>query len=105
MSALGAEFKINVHVEPIDGFHMSDYEFECMLYVYTNKGVVYKKNHESVKKTDDDNYRICVTSEDSFRLGRGNVKLKFTAHIPDSDYSDGYRTEILYNICTGVLIT
>lgn len=105
MSALGTEFKINVHVEPIDGFHMSDYEFECMLYVYTNKGVVYKKDHESVKKTDDDNYRICVTSEDSFRLGRGNVKLKFTAHIPDSDYSDGYRTEILDNICTGVPIT
>lgn len=105
MSALGTEFKINVHVEPIDGYHMSDYEFECMLYTYTNNGVIYKNDHESVKKTDDDNYRICVISEDSLKLGRGTVKLKFTAHIPDSDYSDGYRTEILNNICTGVTIT
>lgn len=105
MSALGTEFKINVNVEPMDGFHMADYDFECMLYVYTNKGVVYKKGDESMKKTDDDNYRICATSEDSLKLGRGSVKLKFTAHIPDADYPDGYRTEIYDNICTGVVIT
>ena len=40
MSALGTEFKINVHVEPIDGFHMADekVDFEC--YLYANKGVL-----------------------------------------------------------------
>ncbi len=29
MSALGTELKINVHIEPIDGLHMIDYDFEC----------------------------------------------------------------------------
>ena len=44
MSALGTELKINVHVEPIDGLHMSDYEFECAFYVYTNKKIVISKS-------------------------------------------------------------
>lgn len=104
MSALGTEFKINVHVEPIDGYHMSDYDFECMLYVYTNKGVVFKKGDESVKQTDEDNYRICVSSEDSAKIGKGAVKLKLTAHIPDGDFPDGLRTEVVDGICTGVTI-
>lgn len=105
MSALGAEFKVNVHVEPIDGFHMADYDFECQLYVNTNKAVTFSKGDESLKKTDDDNYRICVSSEDSLRIGRGSVKMRFTAHIPDADFLDGFRTEIEDGVCTGVTIT
>ena len=104
MSDLVREFKVNVHVEPIDGYHMSDYDFECMLYVYTNKGVVFKKGDESVKQTDDDNYRVCVSSEDSAKIGRGTVKLKLTAHIPDGDFPDGYRTELVDGLCTGVTL-
>ena len=34
------EFKMNVHLEPMDGLHMSDYDFECAFYVYTNRKVV-----------------------------------------------------------------
>lgn len=47
MSALGAEFKINVHMEPIDGFHMADekVDFECYLYVNTNKGACSKRGN------------------------------------------------------------
>ena len=37
MSALGTELKINVHVEPIDGLHMSEYDFECVFFVYKNR--------------------------------------------------------------------
>lgn len=39
MSDLG-EFKLNLHLDPIDGLHMSGYDFECALYVYTNRKVV-----------------------------------------------------------------
>lgn len=105
MSALGTEFKINVHVEPVDGSTMDDFDFECMLYVRGNKGVTFKKGDEAVKREDENNYIICVNSQDAVKIGRGNVKMKFVAHIPDSDFLDLRRTEIVDNICTGVMIT
>lgn len=106
MGDLAREFKINVHVEPIDGYHMSDYDFECYLYVYTNKGVLFKKGEQFVIQQDEspDDYRIIVTSDNSIKIGRGSVKLRFTAYIPDADYPDGKRTEIVDGICTGVTI-
>lgn len=105
MSALGTEFKVNVHVEPIDGFRMVDYDFECELYAYKSKSAVYRKGDKAVKKADDDNYLICVSSDEALRIGRGKLKLKLTAHIPDIDYPDGLRTEIADDVCTGVTIT
>ena len=101
MSTLGTEFKINVHAEPIDGLHMADYEFECAFYVYTNKKVVIHKNE--MKKVDDDNYLVMVDSVNAIKLGRGAVNMEFTAHIPDSDFNDGLRTEKSV-VCTGVTI-
>lgn len=95
-------------MEPIDGLHMADekIDFECYLYVYTNRGVLFKKGERFVIQQDNslDDYRIIVTSENSIKLGRGSVKLKFTAYIPDSDYPDNKRTEIVDGICTGVVI-
>lgn len=105
MSALGTEFKINVNVEPIDGSTMDDFDFECLLYVYTNKGVTFKKGDEAVKRVDENNYKICVSSTDALKLGRGAVRMKFTAHIKDADFPDNIRTEIEDGICTGVTIT
>ena len=105
MSALGTEYKINVHVEPVDGSTMDDFDFECMLYVRENKGVTFKKGDEAVKREDENNYIICVNSQDAMKIGRGTVKMKFTAHIEDSDFPDMRRTEIVDNICTGVIIT
>lgn len=101
MSALGTELKINVHVEPMDGYHMSDYEFECAFYVYANKKVVYKK--EEMKRVDDDNYLAMINSVDALKLGRGHINLEFTAYIPDADFKDGSRTEKAI-LCTGVTI-
>ena len=105
MSALGTEYKINVHVEPVDGSTMDDFDFECMLYVNANKGVTFKKSDEAVKREDENNYIICVNSQDAMKIGRGSVKMKFTAHIEDFDFPDMIRTEIVDNICTGVVIT
>ena len=101
MSALGTEFKINVHVEPIDGLHMSGYDFECVFYVYTNKRVVIKKSE--LKKVDDDNYLAMIDTAKGLMLGRGKVNLELTAYIPDGDFNDGVRTEKAI-ICTGVTI-
>lgn len=101
MSALGTELKINVHVEPIDGYHMSGYDFECQFYVYTNKSVAISK--ADMIKVDDDNYLALITSELAQKIGRGTIKMKITAHIPDADFPDGMRTEIA-DVCTGVVI-
>lgn len=105
MSALGTEYKINVHVEPVDGSTMDKFDFECMLYIHTNKGVTFKKGDEAVKREDENNYIICVNSQDAMKIGRGSVKMKFVAHISDPDFPDRFRTEIVDNICTGVVIT
>lgn len=89
MSALGTELKINVHVEPIDGMHMSEYDFECVFYVYKNRPLVVNKNE--MTKVDDDNY---IAKVDSAKVGVGNLLMKFVAEIPDSDMNDGLRKEV-----------
>ena len=99
MSALGTEFKLNVHLEPLDGLHMSDYDFEVALYVYTNRKVVFQKS--KLKKVDDDNYLLMIETADALRIGRGRINAEITAYIPDSDFSDGLRTEKLV-LCTDV---
>ena len=93
MSALGTEFKLNLHLDPIDGLHMSGYDFECALYVYTNRKVVIPKSR--MKKVDDDNYIVVVNSIDAMRIGKGKINAEITAYIPDSDFDDGIRTEKL----------
>ena len=89
MSALGTELKINVHVEPIDGLHMSEYDFECVFFVYKNRPLVVRKN--DMTKVDDDNY---IAKVDTEKVGVGSLKMKFIAEIPDSDMNDGLRKEV-----------
>lgn len=94
---LGTEFKMNVHLNPIDGLHMSDYDFECAFFVYANRRVVVRKSE--MKKVDDDNYLAIIETDNALRIGRGRINAEITAYIPDADFSDGTRTEKLL-ICT-----
>lgn len=91
MSNLGTEFKINIHIEPVDGFHMSEYDFECAFYVLANKKVVIPKSE--MKIVDDDNYLAIIDVEKAIKIGKGDIMVEITAHIPDSDFDDGFRTE------------
>lgn len=95
------EYKLNVHVEPIAGFHMDELNIKCVLFVYPNKVVEVSK--EKMVKVDEDNYIIPLTAELVKRVGRGQMKVKVIAEIPDSDFSDGFRTEIA-EVCTGIVI-
>ena len=99
MSSLGTEFKINVHVEPIDGLHMSDYDFTCRFYIYTTRNVEISKSE--MIRVDDDNYIACI---DSNKLGVGTIMMRIIAQIPDADFPDGLRTEI-ETISTGLVIS
>lgn len=89
MSTLGTELKINVHVDPIDGLHMSDYDFVCAFFTFKNRLVVIPKS--KMTRVDDDNYIAIV---DTARTGLGGLKLRFEADIPDTDCDDGIRKEI-----------
>lgn len=99
MSALGSEHKFNIHLNSIDGLHMSEYDFECAFYVYTNRKVVIPKS--KMRKVDDDNYIAVINTIDAMRIGRGKINAEITAYIPDGDFDDGLRTEKLI-LCTNV---
>lgn len=95
------EYKLNVHVEPIAGFHMDELAIKCVLFVYPNKAVEVSK--EAMVKVDEDNYVIPLTAELVKIVGRGQLKVRVIADIPDSDFPDNFRTEIT-EVCTGVVI-
>ena len=98
MNNFVTEYKINVHAEPINGLSMSQYNFECQFYVYSNKVVTIKKEdmkqNEVNGQADPDNYIAILDSEKIKSLGKGALKMRFIAHIPDSDFSDNTRTEV-----------
>lgn len=97
----GTELKLNIGIEPIDGVSMESYDFNVEILSNTNFGqnkIVIKK--EDAIKVDSDNY---IVTFDTSKLQTGNVICKIIAHIPDSDFKDGYRTEIA-KIDTGIKI-
>ena len=113
MSALGTELSFNnrvgeekvlIHAEPISGLHLSDYYFEIDFYIYSNRIVTVKKTDEIVIKLDDDNYKVCITSEMARKLGKGAVKFNLVAEIPDADFPDGVKNSIAKDVCTGVTL-
>ena len=102
MSSLGTELKINVHVEPIDGYHMEDSDFACSFYVYEDRRVEVSKS--SMQRVDSDNYMALLVSADGRRIGSGRIMMEITAYVPDGDFADGVRIEKAVT-CTGVTIT
>lgn len=95
---LGSEIKVNVGIEPIGGMSMEGYDFECEFYCYTSRKVYIAK--DAMVMQDKDNY---IATLDSRNLGSGSLKCKITAYIPDADFNDGLRTEVLI-IDTGIQI-
>lgn len=93
-----SEYKVNVHAEPIDGLSMDGYDFECQFYIYSNRVVTIKKadmkQNEVNGQPDPDNYIAILDSEKVKALGRGSVKMRFIARIPDTDFPDRTRTEV-----------
>ena len=88
----GSELKIIVTAEMPDGLHMEDVDFECEIY---NRQKFYRRinfKKEYMKQVDADHYMCLV---DSAELGVGEYAVKLTAYIPDSDFPDGLRTEVI----------
>lgn len=93
---VGAEFKVLVQVEPVDDVHMSQMDFSCSF--YTDMASSYEVKKEQMIQLDDDSYIALV---DSTGMNPGNLRNRITVDIPDFDFADGYRREIV-DVETGV---
>lgn len=95
---IGTELKLNIHIEPIGEITMNDYDFEVEVYCSPKRPVMATK--KDMIRIDSNNYVVLV---DTNEVGAGELKCKVTAHIPDADFEDGFRTEIAA-IDTGISI-
>ncbi len=97
----GKDLKVDVHVEPVDGVHMADCDFQCEFFVFANRSVYVKKR--DMIQVDEDNYTAILTKEDTRKLGRGLLNMTYHVAIPDEDFEDGFRDDG-DTICTGITI-
>lgn len=97
-SVVGTIFKLNINMDPIDGKHMDDVDWEAKVYVSGSKSLTVKKNEAT--RIDKDNYIISV---DSSQLGAGKYNLELTVRMDDSEVKGGKRVEVR-SAFTGVTI-
>ena len=87
---LGTELKLNISIEPIGSYTMDDYSWSVDIWTSMKRIMTITK--DKAIRMDSDNYIILV---DTSELGGGDVKAKVTAHIPDFDFQDTLRTEVV----------
>ena len=100
---LGTEMKLNIAVEPIGTITMDDYKSPFFVEVYCTPNKIVKINSEddtACARVDSNNYIVLVNTDN---IGVGKVKVKLIAEIPDTQFSDSYRTEVAL-IDTGIEI-
>lgn len=94
----GAEFKVNVSMESIDGYHMGDIDFQCTFFTPGFDGMVLDKS--DMVEIDADNY---VAPLSSTEIGRGMLMVKYECDVPDNDFGDSLRHEVI-TVNTGLTI-
>lgn len=95
---IGTEIKLNISIAPIGDVTMDDYDFYIEVYCSAKRAVMIQKSNTI--RIDENNRIICV---DTTSLGAGEIKCKITAYIPDADFPDNKRTEVVA-INTGIQI-
>lgn len=95
---IGTELKLNIHIEPIGDTTMDDYNFEVEVYCSPKRPIIIPK--ANAIRIDSDNYVVLV---DTNVVGAGDLKCKVTAQVPDGDFQDLLRTEVVC-IDTGINI-
>ena len=95
---IGTELKLNIHIEPIGDTTMDDYNFEVEVYCSPKRPIIIPK--ANAIRIDSDNYVVLV---DTNVVGAGYLKCKVTAQVPDGDFPDLLRTEVVC-IDTGINI-
>lgn len=87
---LGSEIKLNIHIASIGDISMDDYDFSLEVYCSQKNVLTIPKN--DLIRMDRENYIALV---DTAKLGAGDIKCKVIAYIPDWDFPDKTRTEIV----------
>lgn len=95
----GTEIKLNVNIEPMDGITMDDYDFFIEVSNQLAKESTKIEKSEAIR-IDANNY---VVRLDTTKLGLGGLSCKVTAFLPDDDFEDGLRTEVVY-VDTGITV-
>ena len=85
---VGTDLKYALNIAA-EGFNMDDDEFEVLL-TCGQKQLLLRK--EDLVVDEGGQYYVCFSSVD---LGPGVVIAKVTAHIPDDDFEDGFRDEVM----------
>lgn len=95
---IGTKLKRNINIDPIGNITMDEYDFivEFISDSPNHERVVVTKN--DAKRVDSNNYIVPV---DTTQLAAGYLICIVTAHIPDTDFADGTRTEIV-EVDTGI---
>lgn len=88
---LGSEIKLNLNIEPVGGYTMDDYSFVAEVYCKAKNSVILPK--EKAIRIDSNNYLLPIDTQE---LGHGVIKVKVTAFIPDKDFADDVRTEVVF---------
>lgn len=84
----GIRFKMNVTMDPIDGYTLEDTEWDVEVFAVGKKGVVFPKSEAIM--SDANNYLLPI---DSAKIGHGKYYYIITVRIPDADFPDGFRVE------------
>lgn len=95
---IGTELKLNINIEPMGSVTMDDYDFEVEVYCSIKRVITIQK--KDAIRVDQNNYMVLV---DTSETGAGDLKCKVTAYIPDGDFNDGLRTEVVA-VSTGITI-
>ena len=95
---LSSELKLNIHIDPIGDITMDNYDFSVSLYCSTRKIITFNKSE--LKRVDSDNYIVAFDTQD---IGTGELKCDIIAYIPDGDFDDGIRIEVVKSN-TGITI-
>lgn len=84
---VGTELKFKIDIEA-EGFSMVDDDFNIVVQKRNVKKVF---NKADLRKDGEGNYYVCF---DTAEFGPGTVSAVATAYVPDSDFEDGFRTEV-----------
>lgn len=86
---LGTEIKLSLHIDPIGGMTMDDYDFEVEVYTSPRRKLHFAK--DALVRVSKYDRLVCVPTAET---GAGRLYLRVVAYIPDGDFADGTRTEV-----------
>lgn len=89
---LGSQIKIAFTACLPDGLQLADVDFSIVVFNSSDSEKAVSASKKDCIQVSKNDYVVMVDSDD---IGIGLVRMKLTLHIPDTDYPDGYRKEVV----------